>query len=210
MCDLTGQTFGRWAVVGFAHVHTTPSGQQVPYWSCRCACGVERVVRGPSLSSGKSRSCGCLQREVARNQAVDLTGRMFGRLAVVQRDAADGPPVWLCACECGAEVTVGTTLLTMGKTKSCGCWRAGPTSRPHKEVVAYSSAHYRIRRSKGAASRFRCVDCGTQALDWSYSGGDPGELVEAGLAYSLDPNRYVPRCRACHKSHDNAIRREAA
>jgi hypothetical protein len=24
MCDLTGQTFGRWAVVGFAHVHTTP------------------------------------------------------------------------------------------------------------------------------------------------------------------------------------------
>lgn len=58
--DITGQTFGRWTVL--SHVGRSSRSRQ-SLWRCRCDCGVERVVTGPSLRAGKSRSCGCLQRE---------------------------------------------------------------------------------------------------------------------------------------------------
>ena len=28
-------------------------------WNCKCECGLERVVYGPSLTRGRSKSCGC-------------------------------------------------------------------------------------------------------------------------------------------------------
>jgi len=34
-------------------------------WVCRCDCGTERAVTGTSLRTGKTLSCGCLQRERA-------------------------------------------------------------------------------------------------------------------------------------------------
>ena len=34
-----------------------------PRWFCRCDCGKEIVVRGYSLSSGNTKSCGCYQKE---------------------------------------------------------------------------------------------------------------------------------------------------
>lgn len=33
-------------------------------WLCKCKCGVEKIVSGPSLISGASKSCGCYQKEV--------------------------------------------------------------------------------------------------------------------------------------------------
>lgn len=35
-------------------------------WRCRCECGEELVVHSSRLSSGNTRSCGCLRREVKR------------------------------------------------------------------------------------------------------------------------------------------------
>jgi hypothetical protein len=60
--DLAGRRFGRWLVVGL-------SGESVsrkPKWNCVCDCGTARAVLGGSLRSGKSASCGCLAREIAR------------------------------------------------------------------------------------------------------------------------------------------------
>lgn len=34
-------------------------------WLCRCECGNETIVSGKCLRSGHTRSCGCLQREIA-------------------------------------------------------------------------------------------------------------------------------------------------
>lgn len=58
--DLTGREFGRWVVVekiGFRNRRT--------WWFCKCQCGTQRAVRSGNLTSGKSLSCGCLQRELA-------------------------------------------------------------------------------------------------------------------------------------------------
>jgi hypothetical protein len=61
--DLTGQRFGRLQVVGPAHVDR--HGNR--HWSCRCDCGTEITkVRG-NLVNGWTKSCGCLQREVGKN-----------------------------------------------------------------------------------------------------------------------------------------------
>lgn len=56
----------------------------------------------------------------------EMIGKKFGRLTVVK---ADGSRVyggvkrkmWLCRCDCGNEISVMTTSLTSGNTRSCGC-----------------------------------------------------------------------------------------
>lgn len=53
---------------------------------------------------------------------IDLTGRRFGRLVVVNKQGHKGRCVaWLCKCDCGAEVIVRGHSLHKGKTQSCGC-----------------------------------------------------------------------------------------
>jgi len=55
---------------------------------------------------------------------IDLTGKRFGRLVVVERhpeNAYGYHPRWVCRCDCGATTTVLTQSLRRGATKSCGC-----------------------------------------------------------------------------------------
>jgi hypothetical protein len=58
--DLTGQRFGRWAVVSFFS-----SPKSTVHWTCCCDCGTVRVVTNQSLLNGRSQSCGCLAFELA-------------------------------------------------------------------------------------------------------------------------------------------------
>lgn len=59
-----GHTFGRWLVLRYSHSEKIKR-ITYDYWLCRCSCGTERPVAAPSLIAGKSRSCGCLQKETA-------------------------------------------------------------------------------------------------------------------------------------------------
>ena len=56
--DLTGKRYGRLEVL-----YRDPGKAEV-YWVCRCDCGNITSVRSTSLTKG-TRSCGCIQREVA-------------------------------------------------------------------------------------------------------------------------------------------------
>lgn len=59
--DLTGQKFNRWTVKRFAYVKNRKA-----YWYCDCDCGAKDiVVSGKSLRAEESKSCGCLQKEIA-------------------------------------------------------------------------------------------------------------------------------------------------
>ncbi len=57
--------------------------------------------------------------------AVDLTGRSFGRLVVVAREANTkaGKARWRCVCECGGSALADASNLRSGGTASCGCIR---------------------------------------------------------------------------------------
>lgn len=60
--DLTGKTFGRLTVVE----HPNGSSGKVV---CRCTCGTVKSVYAMSLKSGKTKSCGCLQKEIVARQS---------------------------------------------------------------------------------------------------------------------------------------------
>ena len=51
-----GDVYGRWTLISRAP--NLPDGTST--WNCRCACGTERVIKGPTLYRGESKSCGCL------------------------------------------------------------------------------------------------------------------------------------------------------
>lgn len=75
----------------------------------------------------------------------------------------------------------------------------------------------RVRAERGPASGQVCAECGAPAAVWSYDGADSDERIDRaarpdaggddhtgagdgrGRRYSLDPARYRPRCRFCHR-----------
>lgn len=57
--DLSGRIFGRLTVIS----HAGKRGEK-NCWLCRCECGVQKVIMGESLRSGRAESCGCLNLEM--------------------------------------------------------------------------------------------------------------------------------------------------
>lgn len=66
--DLTGQRFGRLVCIS-RHSDRRSSGEMYARWSCVCDCGTHHDVDSRALTRGQSRSCGCLQRDRARETA---------------------------------------------------------------------------------------------------------------------------------------------
>lgn len=71
--------------------------------------------------------------------------------------------------------------------------------------VGYGAVHVRLRRTKGHASTFACVQCGDQAEEWAYMGGSSAERQEKGLPYSTDLSTYQPMCKRCHRAKDKRV-----
>lgn len=69
--SLVGRTFGRLTVLALDH----KSASLKPYWRCVCQCGKETVTRGDHLTTGATKSCGCLNKEIAAR-----TGHVRGKL----------------------------------------------------------------------------------------------------------------------------------
>lgn len=61
--DLTAKRYGRWLVSALAW----RTGEDI-FWRCICNCGNKRSVSGHSLRSNRSKSCGCLHRELSRQR----------------------------------------------------------------------------------------------------------------------------------------------
>lgn len=76
------------------------------------------------------------------------------------------------------------------------------------DEIGYSAAHWRLRKQRGKASNYACVDCDLQAEHWSYDLKDPNCRYEnfqgKTLAYSLKVEHYQPRCVQCHALHDRS------
>lgn len=56
-------------------------------------------------------------------KALDITGRVFGKLTVIKRVNNSRPFYWLCKCECGTVREVNQRYLVKGDTTSCGCYQ---------------------------------------------------------------------------------------
>lgn len=147
--DRTGHRYGRLFVL-----RRLPKGErrrkQGTAWECRCDCGKVCEVAAVDLRLG-TRSCGCLQRDRAREHLNDITGRRFGRLTVLRRlpNAGSVRPNgtrkdlrWLCKCDCGKEKPVFAVSLRNGSTVSCGCYLKENNSRLGAERLS-KGVHYK-------------------------------------------------------------------
>ena len=123
--DLTGKVFGRLMVLRRDEKHNHKKRESY-YWICCCSCGNVKTIRGSSLLDGSIQSCGCLQREYAReSNKKDLKGKRFGSLVAIEetelKKEYGAGIVWKCRCDCGNLAFIPSSALTTGKTCSCGC-----------------------------------------------------------------------------------------
>lgn len=58
--DISGQVFGRLTAI----IKIGKDQFGIAYWRCECSCGNNTDVRLGSLTSGATRSCGCLNQEM--------------------------------------------------------------------------------------------------------------------------------------------------
>ena len=61
--NLLNQIFGRLTVLSRAINPGTRKNDTAAYWNCQCSCGTLCVIRGYSLTTNKTKSCGCLKLE---------------------------------------------------------------------------------------------------------------------------------------------------
>jgi len=153
--DRMGIRYGSGVVIAFAGTKNRKA-----HWKLKCDCGNEYVVIGASLESGNTRSCGC-------GHHIDLTGKMFGRLTVIEFSGVEkcGNARWLCRCSCGAKKVVDGSTLRRGLTKSCGCAR----KEAKVDFTGMTFGHLTVlRRQPGSHRRkaewiCRCI-CGRETM----------------------------------------------
>lgn len=79
-------------------------------------------------------------------RVIDLTGKKFNRLTVLQRTGTsnDGQALWECLCDCGNKKTVRSYCLTKGNTQSCGCFHREQSKKNHTTHGMSKTKIYRI------------------------------------------------------------------
>lgn len=117
--DLCGKRFGRLVVKEMIWDKPTKA-------RCICDCGNETTVIASALPLGKTRSCGCLQREAtSKSNTKDFAGYVsdYG-IEMLHRSRKNDAGVWLWECKCGQ---CGKTFEALparvlsGHITSCGC-----------------------------------------------------------------------------------------
>lgn len=86
LINLTGQSFGRLTVIEKA---TKRCNGQSAMWICKCDCGNTIVVRSGDLRNGKTKSCGCLRKEITsakRKTHGKSNSRLFSIWYAVKKD----------------------------------------------------------------------------------------------------------------------------
>lgn len=177
--DLTGKTFGHLTVL---EIDSNKSPQNKitakTYWLCQCDCSNHTIksIRGDHLARNEIISCGCEKKGKTGRKAIDLVGERFGRLEVLERAPGRGTSdsaFWKCKCDCGNIVTVSSSSLKQGDTKSCGCLKHDVLSQLYTQIgksnisnlVGKKFGHLTVLRDSGermqGAVIWECLcDCG--------------------------------------------------
>lgn len=152
-------------------------------WECKCDCGNIINVSGTSLRTQNTKSCGCLQKDKARSNFIDLTGKKFGLLTVLYRDEdkpkGHGKPVfWICKCECGNIISIQGNHLKSGHTKSCGCYKPKKFINEVGNIYGKLKVIEFIGTSLDGKALWKCqCECGNEKITL-------GKSLRAGLVQS--------------------------
>ena len=118
--DLVGKVFGKFTVIG-----RVGSRNGEVLWKARCDCGQIENRTISRLKTERAMCSNCKKIQTSEVRTIDLIGRRFGRLEVLERitPVGDGRIKWLCRCDCGNVVGVCGSNLQTSTTASCGCLR---------------------------------------------------------------------------------------
>lgn len=111
-------------------------------------------------------------------RALDLRGRVFGRLTAIQDCGVEpsGARRWLCACVCGVLTTAYTRDLRSGNTASCGCWR-------RENARKSFTTHGRSKSSTFVSWQAMLQRCGGPSRsNWPWYGGRGIRVCDAWRA----------------------------
>ncbi|MGU1083844.1 hypothetical protein ACSEN7_26860 [Pseudomonas aeruginosa] len=141
------------------------------------------------------------------SQLIDLSGREFGLLTVLDKAGRDGTgkTLWRCECRCG-QITFATGLnLRSGNTKSCGCLKRRTGSDNPKYKKPDAATTHRRKRAGAAYKQWRamvsrrcpvCLKCGSDATQSHHV---LGYAEHPDLAY--EPKNGVSLCEPCHREY---------
>lgn len=148
-----GKHFNRLYVLGKAP-SVYSSGRPITCWWCICSCDEHNIisVRGNNLTSGNSKSCGCLDREISKQKmtnlgkksASNLKQQKFGKLTALEptNERKNGSVVWKCLCDCGNIHYAATTELKRGSVSSCGCLKTSKGVLKIEELLKENNIPY--------------------------------------------------------------------
>lgn len=130
--DITGNVYNRLTVLGRGKDYISPGGHKNSQWWCICDCPEHNIilVRISNLTSGNTKSCGCLDKEKARERiitighsmALDISNQRFGELIALEptQERKNNSVIWKCKCSCGRIHYVSLHDLNNHRVESCG------------------------------------------------------------------------------------------
>ena len=160
--SLIGKKFGKLTVK--ERDLTKPIGHGHPsYWICECDCGKMTSVWYSGLTSGRTKSCGCLVSEtITKKNMKDLTNQRFGMVIAKEntlRTTSHHSYIWRCECDCGnKEYYTSAESLLSGRIHSCGCNTRSYGERLISEILLQNNVEfiqeYRFKDSEIKSLRY--------------------------------------------------------
>lgn len=125
--DRTGEKYNRLTFTKFVKMVNG-----FAYWEARCDCGRKKVVRASDVITGRTKACGCLQKETriknGHNQMIDMrkinTWWWEIDFSIPPRTSNNSLAYWALCTFCGVtEKWVSGNSIRSGSSKTCGCLR---------------------------------------------------------------------------------------
>lgn len=119
--NLIGMTFHNLTIINEVEtpIHIKRKSR---YYLCKCICDNTVIVQSCNLTSGHSKSCGCLATSKAKKKWNDIIGKKFGILTTINIGRKiKNYQLIMCKCDCGTIKEVYGSSLISGSIKSCGC-----------------------------------------------------------------------------------------
>lgn len=118
--DITGKRFGRLVAIEPVKERATNGGIR---WKCICNCGNIVYPTINNLKRKHTTSCGCAKENFIKSCKIDIIGKKFGYLTVLNEEESQkaGKRKVKCLCDCGNIHICSVTDLTTKHTMSCGC-----------------------------------------------------------------------------------------
>ena len=118
--NIIGKKYGLLTVVSFYGYNPNYKRKEEAYL-CKCDCGNTTIANKNALLKGEKKSCGCIR---GKNNYVNLTGKKFGKLTVIERlPNKKGHVVYKCVCECGKYINAKAEDLKSGIATDCKKYR---------------------------------------------------------------------------------------